>query len=283
MSRATPRARRSHCLSGTRPSKKFSAKSFRQAHVSILYDEKLFKDAAPITIDVKNASVDEVLKICLRGQPVQFQMEENTIRIEKQIPPQPASDLSPPPVDIHGRVTDSLGNPLSGASILLKGTKRGTTTDVNGYFSLSGVKENAILNISYTGYIHKEYKWTGDASFKITLIKSNNPLDAVVVIPYGTTTQRLNTGDVGTVTSKTIEQQPVSNVLEALESQVPGLLITQTTGLPGGSFKVQIRGQNSIVNGNDPLYVIDGVPYNSQLPAPPINSLLDGGKHLKFY
>ncbi len=97
--------------------------------------------------------------------------------IRKAVMPVTATNVGDilPPGDIHGRVTDSLGNPLQGASIIIKGSKRGTTTDASGYFTLSGVKENAILNISYTGYIHKEYKWTGDASFNITLIKSTNP------------------------------------------------------------------------------------------------------------
>jgi TonB-dependent starch-binding outer membrane protein SusC len=252
-----------------------------QTGYNFLYSDEVLATSKNVSLHVTNASIEDVLALCFKGQPFSFTVRNNSIIIQKTIP-QKSEDASLPPIDIHGRVTDSLGNPLSGASILVKGSKRGTTTDVNGYFTLIGVKENAVLNISYTGYTHKEYKWTGDASFSVTLIKSNNPLDAVVVIPYGTTTQRLNTGDVGTVTAKTIEQQPVSNVLEALEGQVPGLFITQTTGLPGGSYKVQIRGQNSLINGIDPLYVVDGVPYNSQLALAPLNGNLNAGSPLNY-
>jgi TonB-dependent starch-binding outer membrane protein SusC len=255
----------------------------KQTGYSFLLENGIISKDEKISVNVKDASLETVLDQILKPINLSYKIENKTVYVQKTKETTTIATLdNAPPDDIHGRVTDSLGNPLSGASILIKGTRRGTTTDANGYFILSGVKENALLNISYTGYIHKEYNWTGDASFSVTLIKSNNPLDAVVVIPYGTTTQRLNTGDVGTVTSKTIEQQPVSNVLEALEGQVPGLLITQTTGLPGGGFKVQIRGQNSIASRNDPFYVIDGVPYNSQLPDNPINPNLNTGSPLNF-
>jgi TonB-dependent starch-binding outer membrane protein SusC len=255
----------------------------KQTGFSFLLGDGTVSAEQKISVHVTEMSLEDVLDQILKPLSLSYSIDHKMVMIHKTESPVSvlkAEDV--PPIDIHGRVTDSLGNPLSGASILIKGTKRGTTTDVNGNFTLSGVKENAVLNISYTGYIHREYKWTGDASFTITLIKSNNPLDAVVVIPYGTTTQRLNTGNISTVTSKTIEQQPVSNVLEALEGRVPGLLITQTTGLPGGSYNVNIRGLNSIANGTNPFYVIDGVPYNSQLAVAPVNGTLGAGNPLNY-
>jgi TonB-linked SusC/RagA family outer membrane protein len=105
----------------------------------------------------------------------------------------------------------------------------------------------------------------GSGVADIVLKVATNNLDQVQIIAYGTTSQRLTTGDVTTVTAKEIEEQPVSNPIAALEGSVPGLFITQVTGVPGGSFNVQIQGQNSIQNGNDPFYVIDGVPYTSTL------------------
>ena len=255
----------------------------RQTGYEFFFNESMLESAKPITLNVKNAPLEEVLKTCFENQPFSYSIVLKTVVLKDKPATQSQHVLENlPPGDIRGRVTDSLGNPLSGASVFVKGTKRGTTTDVNGNFELKGVNENVTLTISYTGFTNKEYKWTGDANFHITLIRSSNPLDAVVVIPYGTTTQRLNTGDVGTVTSKTIEQQPVPNVLAAMEGQVPGLVITQNTGLPGGSFNVQIRGRNSLVNGNDPFYVVDGVPYGSQLPGLLINTSLKGGSPLNY-
>src|SRR6202030_992431 len=109
------------------------------------------------------------LRICLRDQPVQFRMEENTIRIEKQISSQSATEGTPPPVDIHGRVTDSLGNPLPGVSVIIKGAKTGTSTDANGYFTLYGVSENATLIVSNVGYEQQLLKVKGKNAITIYL------------------------------------------------------------------------------------------------------------------
>ncbi len=261
------------------PIQKVFREIIRQAHVSILYDEKLFKDAAPVTIDVQNASLDEVLKICLRDQPVQFRMEENTIRIEKQIPSQPASDATSPPIDIHGRVTDSLGNPLSGVSVTVKGGKTGTSTDANGNFTLYGVNENATLIFSNVGYEQQVFKLKGKNDIVISLKSHSTSLTEVVVNKgYYNSTQALNTGDVSIVTGDEINKQPVSDPILALEARVPGLYIQQASGAPGAYSAIQIRGQNSIENGSDPLYIVDGVPFG----ATSLTSTVIGGGMVGF-
>jgi TonB-linked SusC/RagA family outer membrane protein len=249
------------------PIQKVLKEASKQTGISIIYNESLFKDFSPVTIKVKDVTIQQVLEECLKNQPFTYSFEGNLIVINKKQPTASAIELQiePPPMDIHGHVTDSLGHPLAGASITVKGMRTGTSTDANGDFILSGVKDNAALIISYTGYTNREYRIKGQTFFTIVLDRKNSPLDQVQVIAYGTTTQRLATGDVNVVTAKTIEQQPVSNPLAALEGEVPGLFITQATGVPGGSFNIQIRGQNSIANGNDPFYVIDGVPYSSTL------------------
>jgi TonB-linked SusC/RagA family outer membrane protein len=107
----------------------------------------------------------------------------------------------------------------------------------------------------------------GKADLLVNLKTKTSQLDDVQIIAYGTTTRRLNTGNVSTVGSQEISEQPVASPLEALEGRVPGLFIAQSTGMPGSSFTVQLRGVNSIANGNDPLYIVDGVPYSSELLA----------------
>ncbi len=111
---------------------------------------------------------------------------------------------------------------------------------------------------------------------------STSLLDEVQYIAYGTSSQRFQTGKVTSVKAKDIEKQPVNNPLLALQGRVPGLLITQANGLPGGGVKVRIQGQNSLRNGNDPLYVIDGVPFLSQLPSTNLDGVLgsSGGMEL---
>jgi TonB-linked SusC/RagA family outer membrane protein len=147
----------------------------------------------------------------------------------------------------------------------VKGSERGTMTGADGSFNLKGVSPGVILLVSYAGFVPKEVRVDKSTEFSLVLTPSNSPLDEVKVIAYGTTTDRLNTGDVTTIKSEDIEKQPVSNPLLALEGRVPGLFITQTTGFPGGGVQVLVQGQNSIGNGSDPFYVIDGVPYTSEL------------------
>ncbi len=101
-------------------------------------------------------------------------------------------------------------------------------------------------------------------------------MDAVQVLAYGTQTKRLSIGNVSTVTAETIQKQPVNNVLLALEGQVPGLFVTQSSGISGAAVTARIQGQNSRVNGNDPFYVIDGVPYLSQLQTTNLDGILTG-------
>ncbi|HEY0177385.1 MAG TPA: TonB-dependent receptor plug domain-containing protein, partial [Pedobacter sp.] len=98
---------------------------------------------------------------------------------------------------------------------------------------------------------------------KITLLVAAGQLDQVEAIGYGTTTKRLNTGNVSTVSAEVIANQPVTNVMQALEGRVPGMFVKQQNGLPGSGMNVQIRGRNSITASNSPLYIIDGVSYPS--------------------
>jgi TonB-dependent starch-binding outer membrane protein SusC len=238
----------------------------RQSGISVFYDEDQLRDARPVTISVTNASVEDVLGACLAGQPYGFRMENGAVlitRMEKAA--NVAAAVAAPPGEVMGVVLNEAGQPLAGASVTVKGTKKVVLTDEKGEFEVSKVPENVMLVITFVGYTAKEVEAKQGVRVEIRLMKAENQLDQVQIIAYGTTTQRLNTGDVTTISSATIERQPINNPLLALEGQVPGMFIVQSNGLPGTSVSVQIRGQSSIANGNDPLYLIDGVPYNSQL------------------
>lgn len=220
----------------------------------------------PVTITAKNLELEAFLKEFLKGLPLEYTIKKKTIIISPAVVGvNTNNEPPPPPGDIHGTVTDSLGNALAGASVTVKGSKRGTGTNEKGNFELKGISDNATLIISFTGFESKEYRLNGKNGVIITLSRSNSVLDNIQVIAYGQTTQRLNVGNVTTVNASDIEKQPVDNPLLALEGRVPGLFITQSSGLAGSGVTVQIQGQNSIQNGNNPFYVIDGVPYIPQL------------------
>ena len=248
----------------------------QQTGYQFFYEDALLDKAGKVTIVVKNAPIDEVLAECLRDLPITFSIVNHTI-VVKEKPASPALVTAlPPPNDIHGRVTDSLGNPLVGASVTVKGTKRGTQTNEKGEFDLKGIGDNVTLMISFSGFESRQVKFGSQSGLNVVLLRSNSPLDQVQVVAYGTTTPRFSTGDVTTVTSAEIEKQPVDNPLLALEGRVPGLLITQTSGVPGSGISITIQGLNTLSAGTDPFYVVDGVPYPSEL-LPNLGAIMGNG------
>jgi TonB-linked SusC/RagA family outer membrane protein len=165
---------------------------------------------------------------------------------------------------IQGTVTDG-SNPLAGVSISIKGKSNSTVTDYNGHYTLSASKDD-ILIFTYIGYRTVTVPVQGRSTIIISLQESTNQLQEVKInAGYYSVKNSERTGSISKITSKDIEKQPVSNVLATMQGRMAGVNITQNTGMPGGGFSVEIRGRNSLrTDGNNPLYIIDGVPYSSQ-------------------
>jgi TonB-dependent starch-binding outer membrane protein SusC len=236
----------------------------RQTKYNFFYEKTLFQNASPVTVSVSNKPFDQTLELCFKNQPFDYKIVGKTVFIRKkvtQITSQTYKDLL---IDIRGRVVNDKGEPVS-ASITVKGSTKGTSTNNDGWFVLAGIDDNVTLIISGVGIETIEIKVDGKTLLEIAVKITAKPLDEVQMIAYGSTTKRFNTGSVSTVKNEDIEKHPVSNVLAALGGRVPGMFITQNTGMPGGSFTVQIRGKNSIAQGTNPLYIINGVPYISEL------------------
>ena len=239
----------------------------RQSDYHFFYDYPIFDQAPKVSLAVKNASLEQVLDACFKDQPFTYSVEGKLILVKRKVVPEAKPAGTPPSVipEFKGRVTNEAGEPLQGATVGVQNSKMGTFTDETGAFTLKNLSSDAVLEISFTGYQKTLLRLTGSNSLSVVMKVATNSLDQVQIIAYGTTTQRLNVGNVSTVSAKDIAQAPVSNPLAAIEGRVPGMFITQNTGAPDGSFTVQIRGKNSMQNGTDPLYVIDGVPYASEL------------------
>lgn len=159
---------------------------------------------------------------------------------------------------VTGTVTDDMGLPLPGASVLVKGTTNGTQTDFNGNYSISA-DANATLVISYIGFLAKEVAVDGQTNINVQLAEDTAQLDEVVIIGYGTQKKEAVTGAVSTISSDDIVALPVVSFAEALQGRVSGIQVTSSGG-PGTSPIVQIRGISSISYASDPLYVVDGYP-----------------------
>ncbi|GAA3976411.1 SusC/RagA family TonB-linked outer membrane protein [Mucilaginibacter dorajii] len=239
----------------------------KQSGYDFFYDGKAIKPNQRVSISVTDVSVEDALKSVLKDLPFTYEISDNRITIRKK----EATFLDNVKaafavIDVHGRVVDEKGLPLQGVTMKLKDESQVTITDKDGNFILKKVNENAIIVISYIGYLTKEVNASADLG-TITLELSNSKLDEVKVIAYGQTTERLSTGNVASVRSADIEKQPVNNPLYALQGRVAGVIVTPSSGLPGAPVTVQIRGQNSLNQKSDPLYLVDGVPYTSLAPA----------------
>ncbi|GAB3903160.1 TonB-dependent receptor [Larkinella knui] len=160
---------------------------------------------------------------------------------------------------ISGKVVGDNGDALPGVSILLKGTTTGTTTDVNGNYSLRLPAADGTLVFSFIGFVTQEIPISGRATLNVTLAADVKALSEVVVVGYGTQRRQELTTAVTSVGSQAIERQPVAGFDQALQGQAPGIQVTAPTGAPGAGINIRIRGNNSISLTNSPLYVIDGV------------------------
>lgn len=230
----------------------------RQSGYYFVYDMASLREINRITLTLDHVPLQVALDRALEGQPLGYAIFDKTIVIRAKIPLTPPR---PAVVNVNGRIESERKEPVPGASITLKGTTKGVFAGEDGVFSLGNVHPGDTLRVSCIGYETREVPVKGAAPLDISLHMFASTLDETVIIAYGTTTRRLNTGSVSKVTQEAIGLQPVADPLAALQGRVPGLLVTASSGIPGAYYKVQVRGQNSILQGSDPLIVIDGVPY----------------------
>lgn len=165
---------------------------------------------------------------------------------------------------IKGVINDEQGETIIGASVIIKGEDTGTTSDMDGRFTLEA-PEGATLVISYIGYHTQEVKVRKRSLLRVVLKEDNQLLDEVVVVGYGIVKKSDLTGAVSGVSNRQYKNQPVQRVENILQGRTPGVEVTATSGMPGASMKVRVRGTTSINKSSDPLYVIDGIISSSGL------------------
>jgi TonB-linked SusC/RagA family outer membrane protein len=245
----------------------------QQSNYDFFFDRKLIQQAEPVTVDLKNATLKEALNSCLANQMLTYKIEEQTVIVREKIRPEESKlqPTLPSSIKVSGTIADSTGAPLAGASVLIKG--KVSVADRYGQFTVVG-DAGDLVTITYVGFKPFYLTILQDMPAQhIVLHPIPNRLNEVVLIGYGTTTKRLNTGNVSSIKAVDIDRQPVSNPLLALEGQVPGLIVTQGSGINGSGVFVQLRGQNSLIQGSDPLFIIDGVPFSSG--NAPLNQLVN--------
>jgi len=275
----------------------------KQTGYFFLYTKETLAGAKRVTISVKDMPLRDFLDKVFKDQPLTYTISSKTILIFPAPPPgemdrpviAPQEALTPP-LTIAGIVADASGIPVAGATIVLKGTGRGISAGNDGGFILHTVPPDAVIEVSAIGFAPQTLKlfnnavivvnekgqvtgtlsWGNLENIIVKLTRSTSPLDETVIVAYGTTTRRLNTGNVSTVKGEEIARQPVMTVQQALQGRVPGLDITFNSGHSAAPVKMEIRGRNSL-NPNvfsDPLYIVDGVPVSVLNVANPQLSIM---------
>ncbi|NGM65760.1 TonB-dependent receptor [Sphingobacterium sp. SGR-19] len=213
-----------------------------------------------ITVNIKHVPLEKALKTVVEGQPIRWEIADGTIilRSTGKVEPSVRSNKTVQERIVTGRVADERGQPIQGASVLVVGTDQGTITDEQGDFSVTVKAANDVLRVSSVGFLAAEIKIGAQQTVRVTLKASLGDLDEVVVVGYGTQKKRLTTGASVQVKGEDLQKLSTPSILEAMQSQSPGVQITQSSGMPGESFKVIVRGLGTIAN-SGPLYVIDGV------------------------
>lgn len=237
----------------------------KQTGILFWYDKEEINKDIKISVSIKNANIKQVLEECLKGLPYTFEIFDKTVPIRKKGNSNLIQENSET-LDfvIKGKVIDEQQSPMPGVTVRIKNTDRITQTNDNGEFTINVQGSRSTLQFSYLGYTTAERIIDSEKFLEVTLLQETNTLQSVEInAGYYKVKDRERTGSISKITSTTIEKQPINNPLMALQGRVTGLQITQQTGVPGGGFFVQIRGKNSIANGNDPLYVVDGVIFPS--------------------
>ena len=163
-------------------------------------------------------------------------------------------------ISVTGTISDVSG-PIPGANLSVKGTSGGVSSNFDGHFTINNVPSNGVLVISFVGYKTREVDVAGRTKIDVKIEEISNSLKEVVVIGYGAVRKEAVTGSVSTIAGKELNEFASGNVTQALQARLPGVELTQTSTKPGASMQIRIRGTRSLTASNDPLIVLDGVPF----------------------
>jgi TonB-linked SusC/RagA family outer membrane protein len=244
----------------------------KQTGYLFFYDLEWLQKATPVTIDVKNASLKEVLDQCLAGQPLTYNIVDKTIVLSLKEEPRRPVVQAAVFAELHGHVYNGMTKePIEGATITVRGQSRGGRTNAKGEFTLRNIEAGMVLEVSYVGFITYEVKVVdADKELTINLQIDSKGLEDVVVIGYGTVKKKDLTGSVSQVSMEDMTKAPVGSFDQALAGRVAGVMVSSNEGQPGTGSNIIIRGNNSITQDNSPLYVIDGFPIEN-----PDNNILN--------
>ncbi|WP_423738110.1 SusC/RagA family TonB-linked outer membrane protein [Chitinophaga caseinilytica] len=245
----------------------------KQTGYSFWYNVKLLKQARRLDISVSNASLQDVLALCFKDQPLSYDIVDKVVVVNKKDEP---AIVAPARIQVTGKVTDESGTPLPGVTIQVKGTKLGTSTDGNGGFTIQ-VPENSskVLIFSFIGKEQREVALDGKTSLEVVLKPEIAQQQEVVVIGYGSVRKKTVTGAISSVKTADLNTAASTSIVQALAGRASGISAIQSSGQPGAGVNLQIRSNPSFASPGA-LYVVDGVIINDN-PGEPSSSTRYGG------
>jgi TonB-dependent starch-binding outer membrane protein SusC len=214
-----------------------------------------------VSVVVVDQTVEQILDKMFAGQAVSYKvMDDNLILLgrEKDLPKTGTTQQQQK--SVSGKVTDSSGVPLPGVTVSVKGTTQGSITNYNGVYSISGIPENAVLLFSFVGMKSQEILVNNKTTIDVILYEEMIGVDEVIVVGYGTVKKENLTGSVDHVSSKELVNRPIRDVAQGLKGVIPNLNITETSGAPDATARINIRGFTGINSQASPLILVDGTP-----------------------
>ena len=215
-----------------------------------------------VSIKIENGNINAILNKIFQGTNMTYQVDGDHILIStthKSI----GLDETRQTTMIKGKIVDNAGEPMIGVNVLVKGTTNGAITDFEGNYSLADVNENDVLMVTYIGYLTQEIKVGKQSVINIVMKDDTQSLDEVVVVGYGVQKKSDLTGSISSIKPADITSTPTTNALKSLQGKVAGLDITQSSGQPGASISLTMRGNRSLKADNNPLVLVDGIDYGS--------------------
>ncbi len=232
----------------------------QQSEYKFLFRSDLFDDLAPVNMKAKGVTIEKVLESVLVPQGISYEIQDNVVIFRKEpVLEKPATGRQNPK-GLKGSVTDASGMPMPGVSVLVKGTTQGTITNDNGEFSLEVAAQSQTLVFSFVGMRTVEVAIGDKTSFFVKMEEETVGIDEVVAVGYGVIKKKDVTGSVSTLSTDDFNKGVSTSPTDLIQGRVAGVNIVSNGGEPGAGVSVRVRGANSIRSGQEPLYVIDGIP-----------------------
>jgi TonB-linked SusC/RagA family outer membrane protein len=243
----------------------------KQTGLTVFYSNTLLNDTEKISVDFNQSDLGDVMSYILKGRSLGWLLKGKNIVLQKE---KPSSD--PEAVELQSnnarqetisgtvKIAGNKDGGLSGVGVAVKGGKQAVATNASGFYRITNVPSNATLVFTYVGFETAEVKINGRTQINVELKENYSDLDEVVVVGYGAQKKRDLTGSIGSISADQMDRFPSGNLNTSLQGKIAGLQITINSGEPAAGATVRIRGASSISGGNQPLYIVDGMPINVQ-------------------